>query len=153
MLQCFSFHRKKRKVDRKIDHLKSQSQLRLYEKQIETLKEYARDDGYDLHEDSYANFIKFFANYSQLVRADVVLLDNGNLRAIWKGKNGGEIGLQFLTDSHVQYVLFSESGPKDTTSKPYGRGGFEETMKEIKNFGLYNIMFESQHEDNLMNIM
>ena len=114
----------------------------IYVERIETLKELAREDGYTLDESSYNNFQEFLEKYPRLVRADLVLLDNGNLRAIWKGKNSAEIGLQFLKDSRVQYVLFNESGPNCAESRPYGRGGFEETMKKIKEFDLDKIMFE-----------
>ena len=114
----------------------------LYVERIETLKELASEDGYDLDESSYNNFHKFLEKYPRLVHADLVLLDNGNLRAIWKGENGAEIGLQFLNDSRVQYVLFNEFGPNCVESRPYGKGGFEETMKKIKEFDLDKIMFE-----------
>ena len=114
----------------------------LYVERIETLNELAREDGYELDESSYNNFQEFLEKYPRLVHADLVLLDNGNLRAIWKGENGTEIGLQFLKDSRIQYVLFNESGPNCAESKPYGRGVFEETMKKIKEFDLDKIMFE-----------
>ena len=114
----------------------------LYDERIETLNELAREDGYELDESSYNNFHNFLEKYPRLVHADLVLLDNGNLRAIWKGENCTEIGLQFLKDSRVQYVLFNESGPNNAESRPYGRGGFEETMKKIKEFDLDKIMFE-----------
>ena len=114
----------------------------LYVERIETLKELASEDGYDLDEASYNNFHKFLEKYPRLVHADLVLLDNGNLRAIWKGENGAEIGLQFLNDSRVQYVLFNEFGPNCVESRPYGKGGFEETMKKINEFDLDKIMFE-----------
>ena len=123
-------------------YLQIKNPARLYDNRIETLKKFAREDGYDLHESSYANFNKFLKEYPGLVRADLVLLENGNLRAIWKGKNRAQIGLQFLKDSRVQYVLFNESGPSSAALKPYGRGGFEETMNQIKKFDLDTIMFE-----------
>ena len=113
--------------------LQIKNPARLYDNRIETLKKFAREDGYDLHESSHANFSKFLKEYPGLVRADLVLLENGNLRAIWRGKNGAQIGLQFLKDSRVQYVLFNESGPNSAALKPYGRGGFEETMNQLKN--------------------
>ncbi len=129
-------------IDSKIDHSQTQNPISLYEKRIATLKEYAKEDGFDLNEDSYANFVNFLEKYSGLARAGLVLLDNGNLRAIWQGKNDAQVGLEFLTDSSIEYVMLNESGARKTTSKPYGRGGFEETMNQIRNFGLYDIMFE-----------
>ena len=114
----------------------------LYVERIETLKELAGEEGYVLDESSYNNFHKFLGKYPRLVHADLVMLDNGNLRAIWKGEKGTEVGLQFLKDSRVQYVLFNEFGPNCVESRPYGKGGFEETMKKIKEFDLDKIMFE-----------
>ncbi len=113
-----------------------------YVKRIEKLKELASEDGYRLDESSYNNFQEFLERYPRLARADLVLLDNGNLRAIWKGNNSTEIGLQFLKDSRVQYVLFNNSGPNCEESRPYGRGGFEEIMKKINEFDLDSIIFE-----------
>lgn len=124
--------------------MQSQKPALLYAERIETLKELARDDGYDLHESSYANFTNFLEKYPKLAHADLVLLENGNLRAIWKGQNGAEIGLQFLKDSRIQYVLFNKFGTNTAGLRPYGRGGFEETMNQIKKFDLDSIMFEWQ---------
>ncbi len=133
---------KKPTIENMIHNFPSQNVANLYAERIETLKELARDDGYDLHESSYANFTKFLEKHPRLAHADLVLLDNGNLRAIWKGENDAEIGLQFLQDSRVQYVLFNKSGPNSSASRPYGRGEFKETMNQIKKFDLDNIMFE-----------
>ena len=63
--------------------------------ELKTLKEQAIEDGYVLDESSYNNFHKFLEKFPRLVRADLVLLENGELVAIWNGENGTEVGLQF----------------------------------------------------------
>lgn len=40
-------------------------------------------------------------------RPFITLLDNGNIRILWKNQEGEQIGLQFLGGKQVQYVLFA----------------------------------------------
>ena len=114
----------------------------VYAERIETLKEQAIEDGYVLDESSYNNFHKFLEKFPRLVRADLVLLENGELVAIWNGENGTEVGLQFQKDSRVQYILFNGIYSNCADSILHGMGGYEETMKKIKKYDFDKIMFE-----------
>lgn len=41
-------------------------------------------------------------------RPAIFLLDNGNLRALWKNEAKEQVGLQFLGKNEVQFVIFSQ---------------------------------------------
>jgi len=111
-----------------------------YNERIDTLEKYAREDGFTLNQSSYLNFSEFLDNYQPMKRASVVLLENGNLRANWKNKNGAYVALQFLDQSEIQFVLFSETGDDGLNLTNYGTGDYIKTMEQIQNLGLDQIM-------------
>jgi hypothetical protein len=42
------------------------------------------------------------------LRPSLFLNDNGNLRALWKNEQHEQIGLQFIGDNDVQFVIFKK---------------------------------------------
>ncbi|CAN0119650.1 unnamed protein product [Phaeothamnion confervicola] len=47
-------------------------------------------------------------------RPAIFLLDNGNFRALWRDENNKQqVGLQFLGNETVQYVIFVREGQTD----------------------------------------
>lgn len=55
---------------------------------------------------SEAALLRFLRTNRPSKRPYVSLLDNGNLRAIWRSASGEQIGLQFKGGPEIQYVLF-----------------------------------------------
>ena len=70
-----------------------------------------------------------------------MLIDNGNLRAVWKGENGTHIGLQFLGSHAVQYVIFKWRAAAETISRVAGRDSFDGVKRQIKAFDLRSLIF------------
>ena len=73
-------------------------------------------------------------------RGRLVLLENGNLRAVWKGENQAHIGLQFLDEQLVQYVLFARRDPGLPVSRVTGRDTIEGVRKQIDAFDLAPVL-------------
>ena len=79
-----------------------------YELRILFLKGEAEHDGYSLNHESETDFRQFISSAPEKRKGNLVLMDNGNLRAIWKDKQGTQLGLQFLGGGMVQYVIFKQ---------------------------------------------
>ena len=75
-----------------------------YKDRIRVLKEHAELDGYSLSQPSKAAFLEFIERNPRIRRGRLLLMENGNLRAVWKGENGAHIGLQFRDRQSIQYV-------------------------------------------------
>jgi hypothetical protein len=52
-------------------------------------------------------FWAFLDSHPNAIRPAIFLLDNGNLRALWKNDAREQVGLQFLGNGDVQFVIFS----------------------------------------------
>ena len=92
----------------------------VYQARILDLREIAEDDDdiEEINEDSIREFWTCMESTGFARRAGLVLQDNGNLRAVWRDKDGHNVGLEFQGDGSVLYVMF----------KPYTDG--RKTLRE-----------------------
>ncbi len=107
-----------------------------YVKRIQDLKEIGLDDGISLNPDSITACLKFFMVNPFLKPAGLIVKENGNLRAIWEGENEVHVGLQFLGDQSLQYVIFKQRTPEALVSRVSGRDTMDGIMHQIEAFDL-----------------
>lgn len=104
----------------------------------------AMDDGYSLSLASEVDFLEFVKSKPQLIKGNLVLMDNGNLRIVWNDNQGTHFGLQFLGEGMVQYVVFKRRDPKQPISRVAGRDAFEGVKRQIESFNLHNFLFNEK---------
>lgn len=107
-----------------------------YRRRIEALRSDAALDGLAVNESSEKDFWSFVKSLPSARQAEVVLVDNGNLRAIWDGEDGSHIGLQFLGDCTLQYVLFRPRNGTRRISRVAGRDTFDGVQQQVRTFEL-----------------
>lgn len=112
-----------------------------YKKRIRILKEQAELDGYSLNQPSKAAFLEFLEKNPLVGRGRLVLMENGNLRAVWEGENGARIGLQFLNNRSIQYVIFKQRETSAPVSRVYGRDTMKGISKQIDAFDLDDVLY------------
>lgn len=112
----------------------------LYESRINVLKEQAELEGYSLSEASETAFWNFLKKNPFTRRGRLVLLENGNLRAVWNDGNDAHIRLQFLDDRLIQYVIFARRGPDAPVSRVSGRDTMDGIMRQIDAFDLGGVL-------------
>ena len=112
-----------------------------YDDRISVLEEQACAEGYFLNSGSKETFQDFFRNNPLIRLGYLVLLENGNLRAVWKGRNASHIGLQFLEDGHIQYVLFKQRHPDLPVSRAFGRDTPSGIVQQISALQLGEILY------------
>jgi len=111
-----------------------------YEIRIEELRSYAEVDGLTMNESSENDFWSFIMSLPFAGEAELVLLDNGNLRAIWDDDNGNHFGLQFLGDRELQYVIFRHRNGRRKISRAAGRDSFDGVKLQIQTFDLETLL-------------
>ena len=79
---------------------------RAYKSRIEWLRGEAEIEGISVNGASESGFWAFVKSIPFARRGDLVLNDNGNFRAIWDNGDGTHLGVQFLEDGMLQYVIF-----------------------------------------------
>ncbi|MDE2797584.1 MAG: hypothetical protein OXI94_02840, partial [Gemmatimonadota bacterium] len=96
--------------------------------------------GFAMNEVSEVDFWSFIESISFAQKAGLVLLDNGNLRAVWKDENGIHLGLQFLGNRLVEYVVFKRSQATKDVSRVAGRDTIEGIKRQMRAFDLTALM-------------
>ncbi|WP_198355701.1 hypothetical protein [Sphingomonas sp. MA1305] len=77
---------------------------------LDHLREDADDEGEPFNEASSASLVQFLMDLRPTKRPAIFRLSNGNLRAVWEDKRADrQVGMQFLTDGTVQYVILRAS--------------------------------------------
>jgi len=112
-----------------------------YDDRIEVLREQAALEGYSLNHGSKAGFLEFFRRNPLINPGHLFLLENGNLRAVWKGEDGGHIGLQFLSEKTIQFVFFARRETALPVSRASGRDTAEGVRKQITAFDLDELIY------------
>lgn len=120
---------------------RAQADLHAYRVRILALGADAIQDGYDLNRASERDFWHFIRSEPFIRKGNLVLMDNGNLRAVWKGENGTHIGIQFLGGRIVQYVIFKRRRVAGAISRVAGRDSFEGVKRQIAAFNLRPLIY------------
>ncbi len=111
-----------------------------YSARIDSLRDYAMQDGFNLNPESEADFWRFIQTVPDFRKGNLVLIDNGNLRAVWKNKSGDHMGLQFLGGGMLQYVIFKQRSANIRISRVSGRDTFAGLMRQINAFELESLL-------------
>ncbi len=112
-----------------------------YRSRIEYLRNEATHDDYPLNKYSEADFWQFVRFASGIRRGGLVLMDNGNLRAVWKDSQGSRIGLQFLGHGMAQYVIFGRKRSEQQRPRVTGRDSLRGVLRQIEAFDLGELFY------------
>ena len=113
---------------------------RAYELRIEVLRADAELESSTVNEGSERDFWAFVGSTNFSRRALLALMDNGNLRAVWKGEYASHLGLHFLGDGVIQYVIFKRRSASRQISRVAGTDTFKGIKKQIGAFDLMNLL-------------
>lgn len=113
-----------------------------YVRRLAYLRDEATKDGYVLNLASEVDFRQFVDSAPSMQKADIVLMDNGNLRAVWKDTQGTRIGLQFLGGRMAQYVIFKRRGQELPVSRVVGRDSLEGLQRQFDAFDLHALLYK-----------
>ncbi len=111
-------------------------------KRIEDLRSWAEEDGDPFRSESERDFWAFVEATPDVRRGGLVLVCNGNLRAVWDGDAGASVGLQFLGNGVVQYVLFRRGSDVDQRWPEGGRDDFDGFMRRVHSLDLESVVLE-----------
>ena len=111
-----------------------------YQRRITQLRSFAEEDGIEVSARSEGDFFDFACTEPQTKAASLVLLDNGNLRAVWRA-GLQEVGVQFYGGGSVQYLI-SREGDDGKITHTARRGTFEEFSAAIEGAGLGGLLYE-----------
>ena len=111
-----------------------------YKARIDVLRIAAAPEGIELNEASVRDFWSFIRSSHFSRQAGLALMDNGNIRAVWKGEDANHLGLHFLGDRQVQYVIFKRRPGSRRISRTAGIDTVEGIKKQIGAFDLMSLV-------------
>ena len=111
-----------------------------YRNRIAELREYGIEDGVTVNPASEKDFWSFVKSLPAARPGSLVLMDNGNLRAVWEGKGESHLALQFLGDQMIQYVIFKRRPGASKVSRVTGADTFGGIMRQIDAFELKSLV-------------
>ena len=111
-----------------------------YHRRIAQLRSFAEEDGIEINTLSENDFFDFACTEPQTKTASLVLLDNGNLRAVWRSGQQ-EVGVQFYGDGLVQYLITRE-GDDGKITHTARSGTFEDFSVAVEGAELSRFLYE-----------
>lgn len=118
------------------------SKSQAYRVRIDELRHLASQDGYHLKPSSESDFWRFVNSALRWRKGGLVLMDNGNLRAVWKDDQGNRLGLQFLGEGMVQHVIFRQRDATLPVSRVAGRDTIEGICRQVEAFDLGLLLYK-----------
>ncbi len=113
---------------------------RWYESRIQQLRLYAEPDGKTVSEESVRDFWAFVQSTRYLQRAGLALMNNGNIRAVWEGDDLTHLGLNFLGDQLVRFVIFKRRPSSRSVSRVVGVDNFDGIKKQLIAYDLTSLV-------------
>lgn len=107
---------------------------RSYQTRIRELQVDGAADDIALNAASEKDFWHFINSLSAAPKGSLVMLDNGNLRALWKGKTPNQVGLQFLGGGMAEYVIFRRRPEMEKISRAAGIDTLNGVKRQINAF-------------------
>lgn len=114
-----------KEADGKIGEPAGFSEIRkAYRERIRELAKYGAEEGTAINPESQEDFEAFIEQRPRWRKGLTELLNNGNLRAVWKDDAGNRLGLQFLGGQQLEYVIFRRRPNPGEKLREAGRDTF-----------------------------
>ena len=111
-----------------------------FAERIEVLKSDAALEGFAMSVASKRDFWTFIRSMPFIRKGSLILMDNGNLRAVWKDDQGNQIGLQYLGTGSVQFVIFKHPDRAGGVSRVAGCTSLADIKRQIRAFSLERLL-------------
>jgi hypothetical protein len=115
---------------------RSQIEDRLRELHVDALR-----NAEPFSESSLANLGLFLDSLPLIERPAIFLLDDGNLRAVWRNAAKEQVGLQFLGNGVVQFVMFVKRQRPPIMSRDAGTDALENMRARIEGNDCARLLF------------
>lgn len=110
-------------------------------KRLQFLRVEAEVDQITFSESSLTDFNAFMLELGPRFRPSLFLNDNGNLRALWKNDDGEQVGLQFVGDGMIQFVIFRQRKGSAMMTRVAGVDMQEKILGHIRASGAEGLLF------------
>jgi len=107
---------------------------------LQNLRVLAATDGEPYRVSSERHLFAFLQSVRHLRKPDIFLVANGNLRAVWKNAIGEQVGMEFLGDDEVQFVIFARRPTLARMARIAGRDSTVAASSQINTLGVSRLL-------------
>lgn len=123
-------------AEKKLSSIQAERDFEPVAARLRELRELATEEGMSFSESSVAQATRWLRIASPPVLPSVFLLNNGNIRFLWK-RNDTQLGIQFLECGTVQFVFLGED---DRIERIFGSLRATELLKRISGLDLLGVL-------------
>ena len=113
---------------------------RHYRQRLNVLVAEGKQESISLNPESTIDLFRFIKTIGFTKHASLVLMDNGDIRAVWQDESGGHLALRFLGRGQVQFVIIKHRTKRHEASRVTGTDGFEVIKKQVRLYGLATLV-------------
>jgi len=117
-------------------HLTEQRALEEYASRIEYLRLIVEEEGRMIRGDSERDFWDFVHQHPFTQSGQILVTDEGHIRLVWKGDDEAHIGIRFLGNRRVRYVIFNRRPGERELSESSGEDSFNGLVRQAHAYGL-----------------
>ncbi len=114
----------------------------MYLSRLEYLKNEAAFENCMLNNRSHQDFKKFVNSMPNIRKGILVLLENGNLRLIWRDGQDTQLGLQFLGEEMIQYVFLNRRELGQPIAYTHGTDHLDGIQHQIEASKIDSLLYE-----------
>lgn len=114
--------------------------IRAYEERLGFLERVGLTEGVELNVDSETDFWEFVEASQFTQKAELVFIGEGNIRAIWEDEDENFLGLHFLGNRRIIYVIFKQDPGGNGLTTETGVESFRGTKKRVVERGLTHLV-------------
>ncbi len=115
-----------------------------YSIRIETLRSYAASEGFEINRSSETDFWSFTESSLYMRKAGLIVMDNGNICAVWRDNDKNFIDIQFLGNQSAEYVIFKHRSTGKDISRVAGRDTLDGIKEQIRAFDFIEWMDDNE---------
>ena len=107
-----------------------------YVSRIQELRSFGEEEDITVSRDSESDFWRFVFQFPSEQPGNLMLMQDGHLRWIWKGDDLAHVGIRFIGSGRGRYVIFKRRAGEFHMSRVSGEDNLEGVVQQVRSFDM-----------------
>ena len=118
-----------------------------YVSRIQELRSFGEEEDITVSRDSESDFWRFVFEFPSEQPGNLMLMQDGHLRWIWKGDDLAHVGIRFIGSGRGRYVIFKRRAGEFHISRVSGEDNLEGVVQQVRSFNMTLFGGDSEQGD------
>ncbi len=118
-----------------------------YVSRIKELRSFGVEEDITVSRDSESDFWRFVFQFPSEQPGNLMLMQDGHLRWIWKGDDLAHVGIRFIGSGRGRYVIFKRRAGEFHISRVSGEDNLEGVVQQVRSFNMTLFGDDSEQGD------